>query len=364
MPPRRNHWTINGDFVGFKQTGVARYAREVTAALDALVGEGAASDMEIGLVAPRAADGLGLAHIPVRVVPEFKPRLPQVWVQMQLPRFAPGGLVSLCNLAPVGKRRHIACIHDLHTFLMPESYGRGFRLAHRAILPAVGRAAFRITTVSELSKSHLIEQGVARADKIVVAYNGADHAARWRPERAGVALGPRPFALCLAQRQKYKNIALIWRIAPALDDAGLDVYVAGDFDAAAVAALGEPTARNIRLLGRISDDDLAAALRAARCLLFPSRIEGFGLPMVEAMMHGCPVVASTSPCLPEVSGGAALHVDPDDAAGWVSAVSRLHEDETLRRDLAEKGRVRAAQFTWRGVAETYLRLMREADAAL
>ncbi len=366
MAETLRRWTINGDFTGFKQTGVARYAREVTVALDALMAEAdpLTANVSMRMVAPREPQGMSLAHIPVRVIPEFnKPRLPQVWAQAQLPRFVEGGLLSFCNLAPVWKQRHIVCIHDLHTFLMPGSYSAGFRLAHRLVLPALGRTAFRITTVSNLSKSHLVEHKVAPADKIVVAYNGADHARRWDATRSQLPLGPRPFVICLGQRQKYKNIELVWRLAPALDALGLDVYVAGDLDEAAVRSFGSETPGNVRLLGRIGDDDFAAALQSARCLLLPSRIEGFGLPAVEAMIHGCPVVASTSPCLPEIAGDAALYADPDDADGWVAAIARLHESEALRADLARKGVSQAQRYSWREIARTYLRLMAEADGA-
>src|SRR5262245_14932576 len=137
-------WNINGDFLTLQPTGVARYAREVTLALDALVAEAhpLAAGLDLTLLAPRQPQDLPLCRIPTRVIPEFsRPRLPQVWVQLQLPRHAHGGLLSFCNLAPVFKRRHIVCIHDLHTRLMPDSYGRLFRMAHRVILPILGRNA-------------------------------------------------------------------------------------------------------------------------------------------------------------------------------------------------------------------------------
>jgi glycosyltransferase involved in cell wall biosynthesis len=357
-------WTLNGDFVGLKPTGVPRYAREVTFALDALVGEGhpLTQGLVLDLVAPRAPDGWSLRHIPIRVVPEYdKPRLPQVWVQMQLPRAVKGGLVSFCNLAPVSIRRHIVCIHDLHTFLRPESYGRGFVLAHRLILPRLGKRARFITTVSSLSRGHLIEHGIAPAEKIVVTYNGADHAARWNPDASRLAIGPRPFVLCLGQNQDYKNMRLVWRIAPALDRLGLDVYMAGAIGAEVLASYGGERPDNLRLLGRIGDDDLARALRGAVCFLFPSRIEGFGLPAIEAMTCGCPVVSSDAPCMPEVLGEAALYAGPDDDEGWIAAVSRLQADKRLRQTMIDTGHAQAARYSWRSIAETYLQLMARAD---
>lgn len=359
-------WAINGDFVTLKATGVARYAREVTQALDALIAEEhpLAKDLDVTLVTPREPVNFPLKAIGVKVVPEFsKPRLPQFWVQMQLPRHVKGGLISLCNLAPIRISRHIACIHDLHTFVMPESYGRGFRLAHKYILPRVGRRAHFITTVSEHSRDHLVQFKVAPQEKIVVAYNGADHAKRWNAANSQLDLGHRPFVLCLGQTQAYKNIALVLQIADALDAIGLDVYIAGDLKPEALPVpAGRSLPKNVRLLGRISDDDLARALSIAVCFLLPSRIEGFGIPAVEAMIFGCPVVAASAPCLPEVCGDGALYAGPDDAEGWVDAVRRLCGDENFRRKQGEKGRERAARYTWRGIAETYLQLMEQVDA--
>jgi glycosyltransferase involved in cell wall biosynthesis len=364
MPTELRTWSINGDFVTLPQSGVARYAREVTLALDALVAEGhpLAANLHLTLLAPRSSRDLPLRCIPVRVIPELaRPRLPQFWVQVQLPPHARGGLLSFCNLAPAFKRRHIVCIHDLHTRLMPESYGRLFRLAHRIILPMLGCNACRITTVSELSRGHLIGHGVAPAGKIAVTYNGSGHALRWNPGASRLPLpASRPFALCLGRNQKYKNTELMWRLAPTLDAMGVDIAVAGDIDTATLASYG-PVPGNIRLLGRISDDDFAHALSRALCLLFPSRIEGFGLPAAEAMALGCPVVASTAPCLPEVCGDAALLADPDDADAWIAAIGRLLREPELRAELIARGLLRAKAFSWRKIAETYLGLMAEVD---
>jgi glycosyltransferase involved in cell wall biosynthesis len=360
----RRVWAINGDFLTLQPTGVARYAREVTTQLDALIGEGhpLTRGLDLELIVPR--DGTPqFANIPTRLVPEFnRPRLPQVWVQLQLPAHVKSGLLSFCNLAPVAVRRQIVCIHDLHTRIMPESYGRLFRLAHRAILPLLGRRAARITTVSGLSREHLVHYGVAPRSKIVVTHNGSDHTQDWSAARSRLTERPaRPFVMCLGRPQKYKNVELMLALAPALDRLGLDLRMAGDIDTAELQKAHGRLPANVRLLGRISDDDFAQALSQAVCFLFPSRIEGFGLPAVEAMALGCPVVASTSPCLPEVCGDSALFADPDDLDGWVQAIMKLKEDGALRNAMVTKGRARAASYSWRSIAVRYLELMAEVD---
>ncbi|GGC72424.1 glycosyltransferase family 4 protein [Chelatococcus reniformis] len=356
----RRVWTVNGDFVNLKPTGVARYAREVTSALDALVAERhpLARDLDLTLIAPREPLDLPLRRMAVKVVPEFRtPRLPQVWSQLQLPRHVEGGLLSFCNLAPMSVRQQVLCIHDAHTYVMPQSYGRMFRLAHRLILPVLGRRVRLVTTVSGLSRDHLDTLGIVPRDKIVVAYNGSDHADRWRPARSARSyIERKPFVLCIGRDQPYKNMSLIWRIAPALKQLGLDVLVAGD-----VGSAGPTPSDNVHFIGRVDDDELAAAMSNAVCFLFPSRIEGFGLPAAEAMARGCAVVASTAPAIPEVCGDAALYADPDDEPGWVRAVASLHHNPALRSRLRRAGYQRSRQFTWRRVAETYLELMARID---
>jgi glycosyltransferase involved in cell wall biosynthesis len=362
----RRRWTINGDFTTLRPTGVARYAREVTMALDSLISEGhpLGRDLEIDLVVPRPLSApLRLDAISVRVVPEFNmPRIPQFWVQAQLPWHVPGGLLSFCNLAPVAIKRQIACIHDMHTRLMPSSYGRGFRWAHRLILPALGRRAARITTVSELSRSHLVKFGIAPQKNIVVTYNGSDHAKRWNAAGSTLAVNRnRPYVLCLGRDQEYKNMGLMAKLAPLLDKLGLDLWMPGDVDEATVLRYVPKMPSNIILLGRIGDDDLKKALEGALCFLFPSRIEGFGLPAVEAMATGCPVVASTSPCLPEICGDSALFADPDSIHDWAESVRLLMLNPDLRERLVAKGRTRANSYSWRLIAGTYLELMVQVD---
>lgn len=364
--PARRRWTINGDFVTLQPTGVARYAKEVTQALDALFAEDhpLTKDLELDIVAPRdPRDTLHLQAIPLRIVREFRyPRLPQVWVQTQLPWHVNGGLLSFCNLAPIVSRKHIACIHDLHTRIMPESYGRLFRWAHRIVLPIIGRRAELITTVSALSREHLIRFDVARSEKIVVTGNGCDHVERWRPELSRLQLKPdRPFIVFLGRQQKYKNLSLVLQISRPLNEMGIDIYMAGDLDEATLAAYTTEKPQNLRLLGRITDDDFARVLSQALCLILPSRIEGFGLPAIEAMKLGCPVIASSAPALPEVCGDAALLVHPDDGPGWVAAISNVRTNIQLRRTLIDKGYRRARTYSWRRIGELYLKLMAKID---
>ena len=167
--------------------------------------------------------------------------------------------------------------------------------------------------------------------------------------------------LCIGRNEAHKNMRLIWNLARRLDALGVDIVVAGDLDPSRLDAetVGRP--QNIRCLGRVSDGDLARGFADALCFLFPSRTEGFGLPAVEAMSCGCPVIASTSPCLLEICGGAALFADPDDETAWVDAVQSLLDRPELSQSLRQAGRARSERFTWRSTAITYLDLMMTVD---
>lgn len=361
-PTRR--WTINGDFVALAPHGVARHARETTLALDALIArdEPAARGLDLDLVAPCAGD-LALRRIAVRVAPEFRsPRLPQVWAQLQLPPRAPGALLSFCNLAPVAARRHLVCIHDMQTRTAPDSYSLGFRLAHRLILPTLGRRAARVATVSEAAARDLARFGIAPLERIARVGNGADHVRRWRPQASRLDLPEGPFALCLARRDRHKNIEAAVAVAHALSQDGVETAFVGAFDEADLAALGRGRPALLRLLGRVGDDDLANAFSRAACLLFPSRAEGFGLPAVEAMAFGCPVIAADIATLREVCGQAALFVAPDDVAGWIAAARALVGDAASRAARGAAASRHAAAFTWEAVARRYLAAMAEIDA--
>ena len=358
------HWTINGRFLSQPLTGVQRYAYEVVRELDRLVATRTplAQGLEIEIVAPPdAVDSMALSAIGSRVVGRAGGHL---WEQTVLPSALRGGLISLCNTGPLSVRKQIVCIHDANTRNYPESYSRAFRSLYRMLMPAIGSAARQVATVSHFSAGELARFGIAKPRKIFVATNGHEHAARWEPRHSAAtrsAAGPRTIVL-IGSNAPHKNTGLVVGMADRLAAAGLKVAVVGMSDQKVFKATRPlPQADNVAWLGRLSDDELAALLGELLCLAFPSYVEGFGLPPLEAMTRGCPVVASDRACMPEICGEGALYADPDDPEAWIGHFVGLAETPSLRAELAERGLARSQLFSWRATAERYLKAMAEAD---
>jgi glycosyltransferase involved in cell wall biosynthesis len=358
------HWGINGRFLTQPQTGVQRYACEIVRALDTLLATDhpLSRTLEIELIVPKGQTiELPLHHIRTRIVTGAGGHL---WEQLMLPQSAFGGLISLGNTGPIGVSKHIVCNHDLNTRLYPASYSLSFRTLYRALLPTLGRSATTVATVSRFSAGQLINYGIASADNVTVIPNGHEHVLRWKPRHSQKtqAVAGLNTVVLIGSLAPHKNIGLVLGLAPRLAAAGLKIAVAGISDARLFNPReASPAADNIIWLGRLSDDELAALLMDSFCLAFPSFTEGFGLPPLEAMSLGCPVIATDRASLPEICGEAALFASPTDAEAWFQQFIRLRGNDTLRAQLVAKGRVRAKHFSWPKSAELYLELMARAD---
>jgi glycosyltransferase involved in cell wall biosynthesis len=362
--PTGRRWSVNGRFLTRDATGVDRYAREILNAMDVLIGEGhpLVAGLTLDVLCPAGLVEVSpFANIPVRQLP----RAPgHFWEQFILPCYIRGGLLSLCNTGPLTVKRQILCIHDLNSRITPESYGLMFRAVYRVLVPALGRRAAQIVTVSRFSQKTIGRFNIKPADEITVIHDGYEHVLGWNPDRSPLTRAglPRPFVLLVGSKAPHKNVAVIYSIAAELAARGIYLVVAGGDNATVYARQrGELLPPNVKHLGRVNDDDLAYLYRQALCLVFPSKTEGFGLPVLEAMALGCPVISSDAASLPEVCGEAALYASPEDAAGWLAAIGRLAAEPMLRENLAAAGPKRSEAFSWRQGAERYLELMFAVD---
>ena len=348
-------WSINGRFLTQRVTGVQRYAAQLSQALGEVVG-GTNRGREFEIVAPPSAIAPSSVRLPFRIAGR---RSGQIWEQFSLPRAASGGVVSLCNTGPLSMQRHIVCIHDANVIEFPQSYSALFRSYYRMLLPMLGRTAQKILTVSKTSADLLVKHGIAPANKIEVVCNGHEHINDWDAKRSTLLQHSpprRPFALVIGSRAPHKNIQLVHQIASDLDAMGIDIFISGSTSGIFANEENQSAASNVRYLGYVTDHDLADLYSKAECLLFPSFVEGFGLPLVEAMAFGCPIVSSNSSCMPEICGRHALLADPNAPSEWVKCVQQI-----LQGDFANSQNVLRShmeRFSWKRSAQKLASLMR------
>jgi glycosyltransferase involved in cell wall biosynthesis len=277
-------------------------------------------------------------------------------------------LHSLGTWAPIRTRAvSVVTVHDVIYAQFPETHPRPTRMRRRALLPAVARSAERVITPSKAAAADINEVlGVPR-DRIDVIHQSGKPPGPATPEselRERLGLGDAPIVLCVSPRRPHKNTARLFAAlarlerdpAPTLVMPGYQTRFDGALDKEAVR-LG--IADRVRCPGWVSDEDLEGLYKAATCLVYPSLIEGFGIPVVEAMERGLPVACSNAPSLPEVAGDAARYFDPLDVPDIAAAIDALIGDAELRQRLAGPGRERAQLFSWeqtaRHTAESYER---------
>jgi glycosyltransferase involved in cell wall biosynthesis len=272
-------------------------------------------------------------------------RAGHLWEQAVLPLRVTGCalIYSPANLAPLGSRRNVLVIHDVAALRHPAAYSRAYVAYQRRMLPALARRARMLVTVSEFSKRELVEVLGVPPERVAVIPEGVGE--RFRRDADAVAARERyglagPYALAVGTVSARKNLAVLEQAARALRDRGVELVVAGS-DRGYLRA--EPT--SLRRLGYVGDVDLPGLYAGALALALPSRYEGFGLPCLEAMACGTPVVAAASGALPETVANAGLLVDPDDPAAFADALLAAANDP-MRERLVSAGLRRAAEFSW------------------
>ncbi len=352
-PGHRRRFTINGRFLTQPLTGVQRYAREIVSAMDGLL-EGESGRVRLA-APPGVSSPLNLKAIAVDRQGGIGGHL---WEQTVLPASTRDPSLHLCNTAPAISQGHVVCLHDANVFIEPESYSRAFRTYYRFLQPWIAKRAMKVVTVSRDAALQLARHLDIKARDIAVLPNGHEHALLWDPSRSRLSerwTPRRPFILLLASQARHKNVARVVGLAEAVDAMGLDLVVVGR-QAPIFAEAATGAASNLVRLGAVEDDDLANLLSQALCLAFPSLTEGFGLPLVEAMAWGCPVVSSDRASLPEVCGDAALMANPQDDRLWLQHFGALAGSLDLADDLKGRGREQMKNFSWTASARGYLEL--------
>ena len=340
--------------------GIGRYVRALVDHLPA-AGDGGRVTW---IVARHPAGELAAAGLPAAATrPLVWPGRPltRAWVNLRRPAL-PAGLLGGLDLVhatsaavpPTRGRPLVATVHDLAFERFPDAYPPAGRRYHQRSARIVAAEAARVLVPSEATARDLaVLYGVER-ERIAVTPLGVELPG---PDRAGAGrllagLGvDGPFLLAVGTLEPRKNLP---RLLEAFAEAAAELpehalVVAGPVGWGPALRPARDAAR-VHLAGPVGDATLHALYEAADGVAFPSLYEGFGLPVLEAMAHGTPVLTSDRSSLPEVAGDAALLVDPLDVGAIAKGLVRLAGDAALRAQLAAAGRRRAAAFTWPATA--------------
>jgi glycosyltransferase involved in cell wall biosynthesis len=275
------------------------------------------------------------------------------------------GLAGIAPLAAPAVAT-VVTLHDLIWLRHPDSMNRRDTLAMKVTAIPSARMVDRVITGSGVARDDLVHTlGLdgARIDVVPHGVRATERPATPEAElRTRLDLGEAPVVLCVSQKRTHKNLSRLIQAVPGLGDAVLVLPGAPTPHEADLRRLAEELGINgqVRFLDWVSDEDLEGLYKTASSFVLPSFEEGFGLPVLEAMARGVPVCCSSASSLPEVAGDAALFFNPSDIREMQAAIRRLLEDSALAAQLQQRGRERAARFTWRRTAEATLASYRRA----
>lgn len=344
---------INGRFLTQPGTGVQRYAREIVANFDALLDNNElAQEVCLCCLVPRGPTyGTLWRNITIEEVGINHGNL---WEQIDLPIYLKGGfLFSPANSGPVLYRNQAITFHDASVFAIPNVYSFWFRRKYELIFKRLASLAKVIFTGSRFSQGELSHYLKHPSERFKVIHLAGDHMDRIQADLNILRrydLQKNGYILIVGGQSLRKNLAAVGK-ALELIRSGTRVVFAGEGNQnifSRKSARG--TTKNIIALGYITDEELKALYLNALGLILPSFYEGFGLPILEAMHCGCPVLCARAASLPEVAGDAALFFDPMNARNIAETVDRIVLDPQLRNKLTQKGYQRAKKFSWRSTA--------------
>jgi len=355
---------INGRFLGQNLTGVQRYAGQMLRALDArLAADPTPRFASVELHMPHDCSPPPDLRVirPVRV----GRRGGHLWEQLELSRSTRGALlVNLTNSAPLFHPRQIVTIHDAVIGVFPGNYRFAYRAWYRLLYAGLRLGPATFVTVSRFSAGEIERYfGIGR-DRLRVIPNACDHLnelpadhealRRWGLDRGG-------YILAVGGGSWLKNVESVEAALDLMAPPRPRLVVVGRREAHVFSRKGGTEGEGAALhLGTVTDEAMKALYERALCLVFPSFYEGFGLPPLEAMGNGCPVIVSDAASLPEVCGDAALYCDPASPASIARHVDSLRDGgPALRGRLIGLGFDRAANYGWTKSVSMLLELIEE-----
>jgi glycosyltransferase involved in cell wall biosynthesis len=360
---------LNGRFSGTRQpTGTQTAA---FALFDAIVRAPREAELVIfadsrfdGLAAWRGAPGVAFVETPFQ---DWTRGRAQLWEQFVFPRVCRRHGCRIAHhpigTSPVWKNgaRSVVTLHDLNFLRHPEWFSWSIRAVFALTVVPGLRRADRVVAISDYVRDDLLRTLGLDPARLRRIYNGV----RPLPASATAPNSDAAYLLCVGSLQPHKNLARLiaaWRLVKA-EFPGLELRVVGRpqprfaRDAALPELLATP---GVKVLGYLDESALADAYRGAALFCYPSLDEGFGLPLLEAMSLGTPVLTSNVSCLPEIAGGNAIFVDPLSEESLAAGIREaLRMPENARTERIARAREWAARFTWETAAREYLALYEE-----
>ncbi len=337
-------FVVNGRYLTQKATGVHRYAFEICNKLH-----------EMGVDFHVA--------VPNEIHPDYKFSFKVVkcgsfnthlWEQISLPRYLKriGSplLISFTGCGPLNYSNQIMTIHDVSHERYPEWFSKNYYRFYHYMMPRIGKKAHAVLTVSEFSKKEIVDTLGINAQKIHVVHSNVPfHNKPSKEEILSFTRNPEAerYILAVSSMDPRKNFIRLVEAFDKIKDKSVKLYIIGmSFKAFNTPDLQKLIGENVHLPGYIPDEKLQTMYQNALLSVYPSLYEGFGLPPLESMTYGCPVINSDIPALREVSQDAALYVDPYNVEDITQKIEQLLVDEPLRKELQEKGLQQIKKYSW------------------
>lgn len=367
------HIGINAFFLGQPATGSGQYTWHL---LRALADTNKENDyLPIG--PSRRAKGMGLQALDLRTS-DFGKNLAKLWFeQVTFPSVCQREGVDAAHVPYFAPPLHsttptVVTIHDLIPLILPAYRGSPLVRLYTRLVSIAAKRADAIIADSKASKRDIVRLLGIPAERVQVIYLAVDR--RFRPITDEAHLKdvrrryhlPADYILYLGGLDQRKNLAALLKAFKRLTS-DLQLVIAGRLPARDTPFFPDPRRmvreldleERVAFIGWVPEEDKPALYSMAKLFVFPSLYEGFGLPPLEAMACGTPVIASNASSLPEVVGDAGLLIDPHDAAGLAEAMAALLDDERLRKGLGQRGFERARRFSWEETARETLKVYQE-----
>lgn len=347
---------INGRFLTQQLTGVQRFANELLKEYLKITNE----NIPI-ILAPPNCKVEYLHGVKIKKIGYNNSHL---WEQIDLPlyliKIGSPLLLNLTNTAPIHYKNQIVTIHDLAFLHNPQWFSFGFRTYYKFLIPAIAKRAKSIITVSKFSKSEITNKLKVTPGKVTVIYNSVPSEFHYKEPNEGFKR--ERYALAVGSLDPRKNLAGLIRAFNTLGNTKLQLYIIGGSNSKIFnIKLPDFDSEKIKLLGRISDEELISLYANAEIFIYPTLYEGFGIPNIEAMHFSTAVITSDLPVTREVCKDAALYINPHNIEDIQRGISALEGNKELVKKLSARGKEISSSYTWKKACKKLIEVINNAS---